>query len=472
MISSFRNFAKTKFAGLLVFIMIIPFVFWGMGSMFSSGNTNNIAKINKINISTQEFIDHINNSNIPQQSIRENLDKNIIEELLSTLVSTTLLDLEVKDFNLIISENTLLKKIKTNKNFLNKDGDFERIKYEKFLLENNQSAPAFELRLKSRELQKNLFDYIGAGTVVPKFLVDKIFEEENKKVEIEFINLQNFYKKKESISNLDIKKFVDDNKENLKVEYIDFDYAIINPKNLIGVEEFNQTFFDKIDQIEIDISNNLNFEEILSNTDIKTINKTNFRYSDNKSDIEKKIFEVRNIEFDIIENQNDYILYKINKSEERTPDLNDPELKNEVLELVHQKEKFDFNSQLLKKIDKKIFKNDEFIKMGGNQIENLQLKSIKDNNKFEINAVELLYSLPLNSFTLINDEKNNIYLAKIKKILYQNIGSNKEKLEEYISKQNTNTKNSILKSYDLFLNEKYNVVLNQKTIERVKNFFK
>ena len=472
MISSLRNFAKTKFAGLLVFIMIIPFVFWGMGSMFSSGNTNNIAKINNLNISTQEFIDHINNSNIPQQTIRENLDKNIIEELLSTLVSTTLLDLEVKDFDLIISENTLLKKIKTNKNFLNENGNFERIKYEKFLLENNQSAPAFELRLRGRELQKNLFDYIGAGTVVPKFLVNKIFEEENKKIEIEFINLQNFYKKKENISDLDIKKFVDDNKESLKVEYIDFDYAIINPKNLIGVEEFNQTFFDKIDQIEIDISNNLDLEKILSNTNIKTVNKTNFRYSDNKSDIEKKIFKVRNIEFDIIENQNDYILYKINKSEERTPDLNDPELKNEVLELVHQKEKFDFNSQLLKKIDKKVFKNDEFIKMGGNQIENLQLKSIKDNNRFEINAVELLYSLPLNSFTLINDEKNNIYLAKIKKILYQNLESNKEKLEEYISKQNTDTKNSILKSYDLFLNEKYNVVLNQKTIERVKNFFK
>ena len=175
MISSFRNFAKTKFAGLLVFIMIIPFVFWGMGSMFSSGNTNNIAKINKINISTQEFIDHINSSNIPQQTIRENLDKNIIEELLSTLVSTTLLDLEVKDFDLIISENTLLKKIKTNKNFLNKNGNFERIKYEKFLLQNNQSAPAFELRLRGRELQKNLFDYIGAGTVVPEFLVNKIF---------------------------------------------------------------------------------------------------------------------------------------------------------------------------------------------------------------------------------------------------------------------------------------------------------
>ena len=91
MISSFRNFAKTKFAGILVFIMIIPFVFWGMGGMFSSGNTNTMAKIDKTNISTQEFIDFINGTGIPQETIRDNLDKNIIEELPSGLVSTTLI---------------------------------------------------------------------------------------------------------------------------------------------------------------------------------------------------------------------------------------------------------------------------------------------------------------------------------------------------------------------------------------------
>ena len=156
MIGSFRNFAKTKFAGILVFIMIIPFVFWGMGSMFSSGNTNTLAKINKKNISTQDFIDFINSSGIPEKTIRENLNNNIIEELLSNLISTTLLNLEVKNYNLIVSENTLLKKIKDNKNFLDENGNFQRIKYEKFLLENNQSAPIFELRLKNRELQKKL----------------------------------------------------------------------------------------------------------------------------------------------------------------------------------------------------------------------------------------------------------------------------------------------------------------------------
>ena len=89
MISSLRNFAKTKFAGLLVFIMIIPFVFWGMGGMFSSGNTNNIAKINNNSISTEDFIDYVNKSGIPEKTIRENLEQNIIEEILSGLVSTT-----------------------------------------------------------------------------------------------------------------------------------------------------------------------------------------------------------------------------------------------------------------------------------------------------------------------------------------------------------------------------------------------
>ena len=35
-----------------------------------------------------------------------------------------------------------------DKNFYNEDGKFERLEYEKFLLENNISAPLFEKRLK------------------------------------------------------------------------------------------------------------------------------------------------------------------------------------------------------------------------------------------------------------------------------------------------------------------------------------
>jgi peptidyl-prolyl cis-trans isomerase D len=471
MISSFRNFAKTKFAGLLVFIMIIPFVFWGMGSMFSSGNTNNIAKINKTIISTQEFIDYLNGSGIPQDTIKKNLDNNIIQEILSGLISTTLLELEVKDFNIIVSEKTLLKKIKENKNFLNDKGVFQRLKYEKFLLENNQSAPAFELRLRGRELQKNLFDYIGAGTTTPNFLVKKLYEEENKKLEIDFIDLKNFYKSKENITNQELMDFIAENKDQLKVEYLDFNYLVLNPKNLIGVDEFNQSFFDKIDQLEAEISNETEFQTIVDNLNINPTKIKNFKFSSKKKEIEKKIFELRNIKFDIFENGNDYILYKIENIEQREPDISDIQTKEEVLQLTYQKNKFDYNRQLLNKIRNKDFNNEEFLKMSKGIVETVRLNSIKDNKKFEINAVEIMYSLPVNSFTLINDEENNIYLAKIKKFQSKNADTNSDDFKKYINKQNSNNKNTLLRSYDLFLNKKYNVVLNQKTIERVKNFF-
>ena len=471
MIGSFRNFAKTKFAGILVFIMIIPFVFWGMGSMFSSGNTNTIAKLNKTNISTQEFIDYLNTTGIPQEKIRENLQNNIIEELLSGLISTTLLDLEIKDYNLIISENTLLKKIKENKNFHDENGNFQRIKYEKFLLENNQSAPEFEQRLKKRELQKNLFDYIGAGTISPKFLIDKLYKEENKKIEIDFINLKNFYKKKENFTNLELNNFIEENKDQLKVDYLDFNYVVINPQNLIGVNEFNQSYFDKIDQIDVDIANGLKFETIVENFNLKIIKKKNFKFSTNNNEIENKIFELRNNNFDIFEIGDDYILYNIGNIDVRKPDLNDEETKNEIMELVAQKDKFEYNRKLLEKIKNNKFDNSDFSKMGQNMIETIKLNSIKDNNKFEINSVQILYSIPINSFTLINDEKNNIYLAKIKKIENQSINDDQKILNEYINKHNSNSKNEMLKSYDLYLNNKYKVTLNQKTIDRVKNFF-
>jgi peptidyl-prolyl cis-trans isomerase D len=471
MIGSFRNFAKTKFAGLLVFIMIIPFVFWGMGGMFSSGNTNNLAKINKTNISTSDFFVYLDEINIAGETIRNNLENNIIEELLQTLISTKLLDLEIESYKILLNEETLLKKIKNNKNFFDDTGKFQRIKYEKFLLENNISAPLFEQRLKKRESQKNLFDYIGAGTTSPNFLVTKLFNDENRKLNLEFFNLENFYKKKNEFSEKDLNEFLFENKDNLKIEYIDFKYTILNPSNLVGVDEFNQAFFDKIDQIEIDISNDINFDDIVSNLNLSSTNVKNFKFSDDKKEIEKKIYQLRDNRFDIIEDENDYVLYQIQNIENRDPDLKDKQTRGEIIELISQKNKFEYNSDLLKRIKNNDFNKNDFLNMGKDKIEKIELNSVKDNKKFDINAIELLYSMPVNTITLINDEKDNIYLARINSFKDIEIRNDEDNFKNYIIKQKTNNKNSILKSYDLFLNNKYKVNLNQKTIERIKNNF-
>ncbi len=467
-----KYFSKNKVGGLiLIIVIIIAFGFGGFGGGFLSNNQNNIVKINKTNVTKQDLINYINQSGIDKKAIQDNLDNNIIEELLSGLVSNTLLDLEVKNFEFYFSEKSLSKKIKFNKNFFDENGVFQRIKYEKFLLENNISAPIFEKRLKDREIQKKLFDFIGAGTVSPEFLVTKLYENENRKLEIDYINLNPFYKSKKSVSDQEIEKFIQENSDRLKIEYIDFQYSIINPQLLIGLNEFNEDFFNKIDEIENDILNEISLDAIASKFDFEIKNVNNYRYSEKSNTIEKKIYQLRSNKIDIFENGDDFIIYNIKNIEKRKPNIEDLETKNEILELITQKNKFDYNRKLLEQINSNKFNENDFLQLGKDKIETLIFNSIKDNKKFEINSVEILYTMPMDTFTLINDDKDQIYIAQIKKYMDLEIDKKSKDYKLFKNKENSQMRNSILKSYDFLLNNKYKVDINQTAINSVRNLF-
>ena len=473
MINPFKNFSKKKIGGLLlIFVIIIAFGFGGFGGGFSTGNQNNIAKINNTNISTQDFMDYLNESGLSQQVIKENIDKNIIEELLSTLVSTTLLDLEIEELNLSITEDVLIKKIKNNKNFHDENGLFQRTLYEKFLLTNNSSAPMFEIRLKNNELQKQLFTYISGGTKTPEFLINKFYKENNKKLDIEYINLNIFYKKNEMFTDNDIKFFVEENAEKLKQDYIDFSYVEISPKKLLGVDEFNQAFFDKIDDIENQISKNIDFKIIVKNLDMSPTEVNSYINLDNKKIVENMIYNSRNDKIEILENDGAYVLYNIDNSISKLPDLENPIFKEQITNLLFQKEKYEFNKNILEKINKKTFNQASFNELGKNNIKEIKLDSIKDTKKFEANSIQILYSLPINSFTLIANKENDVFIAKTVQYEENSINKNSTNFEKISSEEGAQSKNNILKSYDLFLNSRYQVVVNEKTLERVKNYFK
>ena len=110
--------------------------------------------------------------------------------------------------------------------------------------------------------------------------------------------------------------------------------------------------------------------------------------------------------------------------------------------------------------------------MASNNAQYLTIKSINDHDVFEVNSVKLLYSLPENSFTLVNNKENKIYLVKLTGSSKKLFDKTDENYLKFISNQVTNNRIAILKSYDQLLNEKYQVQLNQKTIDRVKNYFK
>ena len=473
MLNKLRGFSNTKLAGVLIGIIIVPFVFWGMGSVFSGGNTNNIAKINNEAISTQDFMKYINQTRMDVEYIKKNINNNVIENIISKIVSIKLLDMEINDLNILISDKALAEKIKNNEVFLDDKKNFSRIKYEKFLLENNLTAPIFEIRFKNEELKKNLFTYVGGGIKSPYFLNNKIYISKTKEVEIDYLNLDTVYDTE--TSETEINQFIKDNEENLKEELIDFSYAKITPSNLIEIDEFNNEFFKKIDDIENSILNGSNIEDIKKKYNLKLEYLNNYNNDDEENEILKEIYQKKNDDkIQLIDKNDYYLLYEISKIKKILPSKSDLKFIKRVKENLILKKKYEYNKDLFQKIQDKKLNEDEFLKIssGERNILNTIIKSVDDDKVFDKESINLVYSLPINSFVLITDVNNKIYLAKINNIITKNLSKNDINNKEYLVKSNSKIIDEIYSSYDLSLNKKYKVKVFENTLDRIKNNFK
>ena len=91
---------------------------------------------------------------------------------------------------------------------------------------------------------------------------------------------------------------------------------------------------------------------------------------------------------------------------------------------------------------------------------------------FDKESIKLIYSLPVNSFVLITDTSDNIYLARINNIITTNLQKNSIKNKDYFVKSNSKIIDEIYSSYDLSLNKKYKVKVFDNTLDRIKNNFK
>jgi peptidyl-prolyl cis-trans isomerase D len=284
--------------------------------------------------------------------------------------------------------------------------------------------------------------------------------------------MENLYKLKSDYTDDEIKVFIEENKDQLKREYIDFRYVILNPKNLIGIEEFNQDFFDEIDEIENKISQGTSFENILENINVNIIDISKFAPSSSEQINEELIYSKKETKLDLIESGDNFLLYNIDQEYDLSPDLDDEIIKSEISELIYQKGKFDYNRKILEEIQNNKFDNTKFDELSNFNKEYMSISSINDDKVFEINSVKMLYSLPVNSFTLVNNSENKIYLVKITGFNKNLLNKEGEDYKNFVSSEFTNTRKSILAAYDQLLTSKYKIQLNQKTIDRVKNYFK
>ena len=208
---------------------------------------------------------------------------------------------------------------------------------------------------------------------------------------------------------------------------------------------------------------------------MKSISKNNFIPQSDKETIETKIYNLRNNEKSgVIDESDFFVIYEITKIENRIPNVDDSSFVNQVKQFIFNKNKFEFNKKILKKINDNNFFDSDFNKLVSekNKTEKMLNKSKNDLVKFSSESLEVIYSLPIKSFALVADNEKNVYLVKILNHKVDKILDNDELKNIYYIEANNLIKNKIFQTYDVYLNSKYTIKINEKTLERVKNYFR
>ena len=481
MLASIRKFSSSIYSKILLGIIIIPFVFWGMGSSFTGGSKNIIVLIDKEKYSTQEFIDFIRKFAPPDKEINDEQ----IEEFLSFFIGENLIKKEVDSYKIKLSNDSLGKLIKHQKDF-KRENNFSRIEYEKFLLKNNISAVSFESSLKENEKKKQLIDFIGGGILPSKFLVNSTYDKINQKRNVQLINLSDFFKKESNFSEDQIKSYYETNKDNFKEIYKSVKILELNPKNLINSDEFNDLFFKKLDEIDNIIMQDKNLNFIVQKFNLEKVNT--FSINDLGKDINsrtinsipknivKNIFTITSTEpIALIENEDKYFIVEVTKTENILKGVEDKTVRKKILLRLETEIKRKLISQIISKIKQNNFIKSDFDELSNENkltITKIALKNQNDNKTLKQELLNEIYSAPEKKVIIVHDlDMTENYLIYIDKIENVTISEKSDEYKKYSNLSKIKITNGLLNTYDNYIKKRYNIDINYKALDTVKNYF-
>jgi len=477
MIGSFRKFSGSIYAKILLVIIIIPFVFWGMGSSLTGGNKNIVVVIGKEKYSIQHFRSFIRNT------ATKKIEAKDIDQLLFTFISEKLMDKEIEYFEIKLSDKSLAKLIKHQEQF-KREGKFSRTEYEKFLLKNNLTAITFESLLSKEEQRKQLLDFIGGGASPSKFLVNISYDKINQDRDIELINLDEAFKTKLNFSEIQIKDYFENNKDKYTKIYKSIKLLELSPKKLVDNNEFNDLFFKKIDEIDDLIFGGEKLNYIVQKFNLEEPDSFTINQSGEGIDLEmskkitkqliETIFNIEKTESTIlVEDKDKFFIIELVKTQNIQKGYDDSLIKKDILSNLSKETKRKLISGIIDKINKNNFKKYDFDQLSKNENVNIKKISLINQNDDKIlkkEIVKQIYGFPEKKVIIVNDigfsENYLIYIDKIKNVT---IDEKSEEYQKYFGLSKNKTVNELYNTYENYIQKKYKVDINYQTLDTIKN---
>ena len=341
----------------------------------------------------------------------------------------------------------------------------------------------FEQNISEQEKKRQLLTFLSKGISLPDYLIEKEYASENQVKTIKYLQLDNLYKDY-SVSEKEIKKTYEENKKFLIQDFKEINYVELLPNNLTGQKEYNKSYFKKIDEIENNILDNMKMSDILKeyNLSPKVIKKVNIQRKDKtgkeivevNKELFTEIFNSKNINEPKLTNLNNkFYLSVILSVEKISRSLEDKEIKETIISQLKLKHIIDSNTKIIKEMSKGNFKKEQFQNFSKDkklEIKNAIIKNIKDEIIFKSDMIKEIFKMNDGEFQLITNslltQNYIIYSEKTEELAFD---KNNKDYEQYKARAKLNIANQIYTDYDKTVNNKYDVKINEKVLNRIKN---
>jgi len=255
-----KNAGSWIIKGLLGIIVVV-FVFWGVGS-FRAQRGNKVALVNGEVITGQEYQEAYNNL---VEQVRARFGKNLDENMLKTL------DLKKKTLDRLIERKIVIKeaeKLKfrvTNEELsqaivnikaFQSDGIFNKKVYERVLSQNHSTPEVFEASVKESLMIERIMSFVTGGVKISEQEALEWFKWKGASVNVDYVNFNPERYTGINPTGEELKAFFVRNKEayktedKIKISYLIFEAGSYASKATVDEKDINEFYETNIDKFK------------------------------------------------------------------------------------------------------------------------------------------------------------------------------------------------------------------------------
>lgn len=260
MLDLLRRKAQSPYIQATILIIILVFVFWGVGSNRGVGRTT-VATVGDKEISYQEY------QNAYEQQISQirdqfggNIPKGLLDamdikrQVINQLIQQALLQKGAEDAGLSVSKDEIRNTIQEMASFRT-NGIFDMQRYQQILAGSRMSVTDFEAGVQSDMLNSKIMDHLSRFAHVAEQELKDRFAFDNEEIKLEYVSFDSAdFKDQVKPTADELATFFDERKNNyktdpqVKLKYISFlfdDAASASQFSEKDIEEYYQQHSDK-----------------------------------------------------------------------------------------------------------------------------------------------------------------------------------------------------------------------------------